>query len=429
MAESQKTNANTVIPATPSAEEVLSFLALNGSIDLNGVQEQMKRSREEKILKKHKYAITGRSDGRWQTYVPDKTCRNNRRLIVKSSREKVEEAICAFYENTPTPNDPAPVHQTTMRDIYQDWIDYKSEHEKESTIIRVKKDWHKYYENAKITDKPLTTITKLDLDLWVHKMIKEHRMTKHKFGNFSLILRQILNYAVDRELIDSNPYLKVKVDKKRVLVPERKKADHTQVFTKAEQDQLIQHAWNAFNRKENYVQKYVPLALIFLFYTGLRVGEVAAIKFEDIEGRILHIRRMVSYPTGEVVDDTKGTFGEREVPLIPDALSIIDTVRKHRESIGISVDGYVFCPNDNPINTYTCIQKTFTKYCEELGIEKRSAHKARKTVVSALLDSGVNLNTVRLIAGHQDEKTTLNNYCYDRSDDEEKYQLITGALS
>ena len=114
MAESQKTNVNTVIPATPSAEEVLSFLALNGSIDLNGVQEQMKRSREEKILKKHKYAITGRSDGRWQTYVPDKTCRNNRRLIVKSSREKVEEAICAFYENTPTPNDPALVHQTTM---------------------------------------------------------------------------------------------------------------------------------------------------------------------------------------------------------------------------------------------------------------------------------------------------------------------------
>jgi len=45
------------------------------------------------------------------------------------------------------------------------------------------------------------------------------------------------------------------------------------------------------------------------------------------------------------------------------------------------------------------------------------------------LDSGINLNTVRQIAGHMDEKTTLNNYCYGRSDEQEKLDQMARALS
>ena len=166
-----------------------------------------------------------------------------------------------------------------------------------------------------------------------------------------------------------------------------------------------------------------------MFYTGLRVGEAAAIRYEDIEENVVHVRRMVTYPNGKIVDHTKGTFGDRDIPLIPAARKVIQATIKRRTEAGSPVEGYVFCPHDNPLNTYTSIQKTFTKYCRELGILERSAHKARKTVVSSMLDSGINLNTVRQIAGHMDEKTTLNNYCYDRSDEQEKLDQMARALS
>ena len=69
------------------------------------------------------------------------------------------------------------------------------------------------------------------------------------------------------------------------------------------------------------------------------------------------------------------------------------------------------------------------RYYEEIGIIKKSSHKARKTYISALLDGKVNLNTVREMVGHSDERTTLGNYCFDRNTEIEKANLIEKALA
>ena len=58
----------------------------------------------------------------------------------------------------------------------------------------------------------------------------------------------------------------------------------------------------------------------------------------------------------------------------------------------------------------------------------KSSHKARKTFISAALDAGVNLDTVRRSAGHKDEQTTLGNYLYDRSGEEEQARKFEQAV-
>ena len=63
-----------------------------------------------------------------------------------------------------------------------------------------------------------------------------------------------------------------------------------------------------------------------------------------------------------------------------------------------------------------------------MGVEQKSSHKARKTFVSAALDAGINLNTVREAVGHQDERTTLQSYLYDRSGDEEVKTKFTDVI-
>lgn len=42
------------------------------------------------------------------------------------------------------------------------------------------------------------------------------------------------------------------------------------------------------------------------------------------------------------------------------------------------------------------------------------------TYISSLFDSGVNSNTIRVQTGHEDEKTSLNNYCFDQKDESER---------
>ena len=59
---------------------------------------------------------------------------------------------------------------------------------------------------------------------------------------------------------------------------------------------------------------------------------------------------------------------------------------------------------------------------------RKSSHKTRKTYISALIDGKVNINTIREMVGHADERTTYNNYCFDRSTEDEKVNLIEKAL-
>ena len=412
--------------ASFSPEEMLAFLTTNGKIDLRDVEDDMRKARKEQILKQHPYKIYQGSDGRWRTHIPDESKKEGRRLIVKSSLNDLETAVCEHYDSQ---KKSCTKETCTLEQLYPEWIEYKALHVLDTTVIRVKKDWRRYYQDSPIIKKPIRQLKKLELDTWVHEMIRKFNMDDHQYGNFSLIIRQMLTFAVDCEIVDSNEFLKVNVDKKRVLAPSRKKADHTQVFNKTEEQKVIEHAWESFEKDENYVQHFVPLGIVFMFYTGLRISELSALKFSDINENVLTVQRMVRYPTGEVVDDTKGTFGERQVPLTPEAKKILQTIREKRTELGLDTDGYIFCPHNKPINTYTAVQKAITKYCRKLGIEEKSIHKARKTMISKMLDGGLNLNTSRLIAGHMDEKTTLNNYYFDRSDEDEKYNNFVSALS
>jgi integrase len=164
-----------------------------------------------------------------------------------------------------------------------------------------------------------------------------------------------------------------------------------------------------------------------MFYTGARVGEICGIRYSDIEGNNLTIRRTVHHPDNVVTEDTKGTFGDREIPLVPKAWNLINAARQCQQEHGAPDDGYIFSMNEGPV-LYTSVTKAFYRYCNMLGIDAKSSHKARKTFVSTMLDGGVSINTVRKIVGHTDERTTLNNYCYDRSTDEEKVRKMAAAL-
>ena len=64
-----------------------------------------------------------------------------------------------------------------------------------------------------------------------------------------------------------------------------------------------------------------------------------------------------------------------------------------------------------------------------LIIKVKSNHKIRKTYISSLFDLGINVNTIREQAGHEDEKTSLNNYCFDQNDTKDKENELERAAN
>ena len=104
--------------------------------------------------------------------------------------------------------------------------------------------------------------------------------------------------------------------------------------------------------------------------------------------------------------------------------------RKIHLKNGYYDDGYIFIASRNKRRDTS---RTLTKYleslCEAAGVMNKSSHKIRKTHISSLHDHGVNINTIRELAGHEDVKTTLNYYCFDQKDLSERNQQLEQAAN
>jgi integrase len=407
-----------------SAEELLSFLVESGQLDLESAEDELRTNEMNSILEKHKYAIYVDSHGYWCTYAPDPTKRENRRKFRKRSPEELNIALYEYYTGILSKRR---YRSVTIEELYPRWIEFKALHtDAMTTITRLQSDWRSHYEGTAIIKRPIVRLRKIDLDEWAHRLIKEKELTRKSWINIASIINQILNYAVDLEIIGVNPFSSVKIKNKHIFKPEKKKDSLSQVYTKEEERELEKLAWDDFyNRVKIFV--LAPLAVLFQFETGVRIGELVVLRYEDLEGDYIRVQRMFRRDTREVVPHTKGTYGERRVILTSKAKMIIQKCYQYQVENDCPADGYIFSINDNPLS-YFSVTDLYEKYCAKLGIEKKTSHKARKTYISALLDGDININSVREMVGHRDESTTYSNYYYDRNTDAEKVRLIEEAL-
>ena len=414
----------------PSAEEMLSFMQAHGMIDVDSVANAMKKKEIENIINRnHKYAIFQDKDGRWKTYVKDETKKGGRRLVAKATQEKLMNALLEFYQKT----DEIWVRENiTLEQLYPEWIQHKRLYTKaENYITRIEREWKSYYEGTEITKIPIRNLTRLQLDEWAHALVKEHDMSNKQYYNCTVIMRQAMDYAVKLNLIPRNEFAEVKIDGRRLFRHVKKKESHTQVYSEQELKQIEELAWKDMSHcAKSRIHKLAPLAILFQFQTGIRIGEALSLRYEDIsqDNKWVHIQRFYRYETDEIVEHTKGIEGDRFVPLTSHAREIIEAARQKQEELGLPKDGYIFSVNDKPL-PYQPIQYLYEQYCKRLGIVQKSSHKSRKTYISTLYDAGVNINSIREFVGHADEQTTLHNYCYDRKSQQEKLDQIEKALA
>lgn len=414
-------------------EQQLNMENLAGVLDVleamgikDDVQNLMKQKEREKYLAMHRedYPIWQNKKGRWVSYVPDASFPNQRRQISANLLPVLEDKIIAEYKKQNSP------HSTlTMRILYPRWLEYRlaMKEVKPQTIIRIKKDWVRYYENNPIVDMPLNGLTSDFLQSWINDMISIHKMGRHQFGNFSLIIRRIFTYAYNEGLISNNPFDRVYV-KWSGLHKEERTPDAEQVFKKPEQETYINFCWSKYHKSAQFVQVFVPLAIIFDFYTGLRCCELSAVKFSDISGGLLKVQRMVEYNTREIVPRLKDDEDYRYVPLIPEAVAVLEEVKRKRQEMGLPVNGYVFAI-DEPINTYTQIQKLTRGYCKSLNMAPRSPHDIRRTYVSNLIDAKFDILTIMKYAGHKNASTTMGSYAFAVREALENLPQLSAALA
>lgn len=405
-------------------QEVLTYLLKSANLSLDDVAADMKIAERKKILEQHTTPITKGRDGRYRTYI--KLDNGSRKQIARVSLEKVEDVLVEFYSGK---REEATAEKMTLESLYPKWIEYKKLHRSATSYIRrIDTDWRRYYEGRDIVKKPIRTLDKLTLDIWCHELIEETGRSKKSYYNASTIMRQILDFAVDSGYIQQNVFKQVKINNKVVFDPEKKKESELEVFSIEEVKLLCKLAFDDFNAGHNTIHKLAPLTVPFQLQVGLRVGELCAVRYSDIQGDELIVSRMYRTREKEVVDFLKCHHESRAVPLTAEALRIINLAREYQQEHGLDDSGYIFSVTGEPLADST-IGKLYRRYCSKIGTPQKSSHKARKSFISALIDGRVNINTIREIVGHASEQTTYRSYCYDRRSKSERVALIEQALS
>ena len=411
-----------------SPEEILGFLSRSGQINFNDVEKAMKDSMLKKVLQeKHPYKIFQSKDGRWNTYVKDPAKPSGRKRIAKASLEILQEYLYDFYTGASAKKWDDNV---TLRQLYPKWLESKAKETDADTYpLRLKCTWKKFYENDPIVDIPLAELDLIMLKDWANTMIGEYKLTRKKYYNMSIIFRQALEYAVDAGIIEENLFSRVKINRGR-FVPVHKKRGSTEVFSREDDEAFQKVAWDDFYNGRHTSQPLIPLAILFCFQTGLRVGEICSLRYSDIseDGDFIIVSSFLRQTTKEIVDHTKGAFGDREVELTDEAKRLIALATEKQKELGASTNGFIFSCTDRPVG-YGTMRKMNEKYCRKAGIDYKSHHKIRKTVASKMLDDGINPDYIRLFLGQEDIMTTWGHYLYDRRNVDENRRMLNRALS
>ena len=162
--------------------------------------------------------------------------------------------------------------------------------------------------------------------------------------------------------------------------------------------------------------KYNHLAIPIAMYTGLRIGEILALQWLDVDlsRKLISVSKNAEhiFGKGSILQTPKTESSIREVA-IPNQL--YDILIKFAPQKDEDWDNFVTSNSQQPQGHRTasrCAERLFVK----IGVEYKGFHAFRHSYATKMLESGVNTKVVSDLLGHSNISTTLNIYSHTSND-------------
>ena len=405
--------------------DALQDCMIDGMMDLDSVRSKIMEARKNEILQPYIGSIKRLEGNDRRYYIHVYEDGKRKKLRAKTYEDllsKIYEWHVSQQDQTHDPGD------MTIRDIYPLYVKHKMATTwTEATRKRNDSTWRSTIMDADLMDRSISSVSLPELKEWAYGTIRDHRLTKKEWHNVAGIVGGIFEFAEISEWISKNPWRLLRVSNKAVFrQPEQRPVEECVLDPESEM-RLYQTCLQRYQDGVYPVNRLLPLAIMMLWVTGMRPSEVCCIKYTDVHDDMLCISRYYSEAAGELMDEhTKAGHGSRTVDLTDMALSIIDETRRFNAAHGIDTP-YVFTQPEHMASLYNRMRKTMPSLCKAAGISHNSPYGGRRTFISASIDAGINIDTVRAYVGHKDAKTTLNSYTFDRSDREQKRRKLESA--
>ncbi|MGN1098922.1 MAG: tyrosine-type recombinase/integrase [Christensenellales bacterium] len=153
--------------------------------------------------------------------------------------------------------------------------------------------------------------------------------------------------------------------------------------------------------------------IVLCLYTGLRIGELLATEWTDIDfsemtitvNKTCHDGKDTDGSACRITDSPKTASSKRTIPIPKQLLPLLLAHKKRSKS------QYVVS-NDGQRLTVRSYQKSFELLQRRLGIERKGFHSLRHTFATRALECGMDVKTLSEILGHKNASVTLNRYAH-----------------
>ena len=314
--------------------------------------------------------------------INDYLIRRTGRLINSASDLNIINPIAAVRPFS-TLNKSKPLN---LYEIYLMWISGVRLNSKPNTVMKYEGIFKNHIFVLK--DVQVTDIDKEVIRAFTETLVSKGLSNK-TINDILIVLNMLLTYAYE----DSG----VNPPKITYLREERKE---TRCLTIFEQKQLA-----AYLTKDVDVHKFGTLLAM---YTGLRIGELCALKWEDISDGSIHINKtmMRINENGKSVVITTPPKSESSVRVVPFPEELGELYEVFRST------GYVLSTKKMKYTEPRCMQAKFDRYIKACGLKNVTFHTLRHTFATRCIEAGVDAKTVSELLGHSDTKITLNRYVH-----------------
>lgn len=236
-----------------------------------------------------------------------------------------------------------------------------------------------------------------------------------KFNNLIMITSQVFQYAINVRLLTTNPMDGIIRPKRQMDIDQEEYA--APYYSQKQLTDFLKIV-------KNDCDEMVSLMFRILAFTGLRKGELHALRWKDIDFSrgTLSVKQTLATTEGwKLIFQTPKTRKSiRELSLDDETLRLIRQWKMHQKEfffkfgtkVMLDQDQLLFTSAENKVLYLDFLNHHLTKLIKENNLDHMTVHGFRHTHCSLLLEAGTPIKEVQERMGHTDIKTTMNVYAH-----------------
>lgn len=237
----------------------------------------------------------------------------------------------------------------------------------------------------------------------------ESGLSKKTIKDILIVLKMILKFGAKNKWISYEPF--------DIQYPTVRENQSIEVLSRTHQKKIMHYIQEHFTFRN--------LGVLICLSSGMRIGEICALTWEDIDtdNGVIHICKTIqriyviedgTRRTELLMDTPKTKNSIREIPMSKDLLRMLKPIKKI-----VNSSFFVLTNDEKPTEprTYRSFYKNLLKH---LDIPEIKFHGLRHSFATRCIESNCDYKTVSVLLGHSNISTTLNLYVHPNMEQKKK---------